>query len=77
MTGTSDQSTEDVVYEIRVRGHLDSRWAVWFEGLRLTHDTTAPLRCADGSSTKPHPTACSRGSATPVCHCSRSCRSTL
>lgn len=38
MTGTSDQSTEDVVYEIRVRGHLDSRWAVWFDGLRLTHD---------------------------------------
>lgn len=38
MTGTSDQSTEDVVYEIRVIGHLDSRWAVWFDGLRLTHD---------------------------------------
>jgi hypothetical protein len=24
-------------YEIRLKGHLDSRWAVWFEGLSLTH----------------------------------------
>src|SRR5512142_154867 len=23
-------------YEIRVRGHLDSRWSAWFEGLTLT-----------------------------------------
>ncbi len=23
-------------YEIRVRGHLDSRWAAWFEDLTLT-----------------------------------------
>jgi hypothetical protein len=38
VTGTSDQSTEDIVYEIRVTGHLDSRWAAWFDGLRLTHE---------------------------------------
>ena len=25
-------------YEIRVRGHLAARWAVWFDGLTLTHD---------------------------------------
>jgi hypothetical protein len=25
-------------YEIRVRGVLDSRWAAWFEELRLTSD---------------------------------------
>ncbi len=24
-------------YEIRVRGHLDTRWAAWFDGLTLTH----------------------------------------
>jgi hypothetical protein len=24
-------------YEIRVRGHLDARWAAWFDGLTLTH----------------------------------------
>ena len=25
-------------YEIRVVGHLDDRWADWFEGLSFTHD---------------------------------------
>jgi hypothetical protein len=24
-------------YEVRVRGHLDNRWATWFDGLSLTH----------------------------------------
>jgi len=24
-------------YEIRVKGHLDPRWAAWFDGLTLTH----------------------------------------
>ena len=24
------------VYEIRVKGHLDSRWSEWFEGLAVT-----------------------------------------
>lgn len=33
-------------YEIRVKGHLDSRWAAWFEGLSVTneHDGTAVIR---------------------------------
>lgn len=26
------------VYEIRVKGRLDQRWAAWFEGLTLTHE---------------------------------------
>jgi hypothetical protein len=26
-------------YEIRLKGHLDGRWAAWFEGLSLTHAT--------------------------------------
>ena len=26
------------VYEIRVRGMLDSRWASWFDGLEVTSD---------------------------------------
>ena len=25
-------------YEIRLKGHLNSRWAAWFDGLTLTHD---------------------------------------
>ena len=24
-------------YEIRVKGHLDTRWAAWFDGLTLAH----------------------------------------
>ena len=36
----TDAATEDHhgpgVYEIRVRGHLDNRWASWFEGLTIT-----------------------------------------
>jgi hypothetical protein len=26
-------------YEIRLKGHLDSRWAAWFDGLSLTNET--------------------------------------
>jgi hypothetical protein len=26
-------------YEIRIEGHLDTRWAAWFDGLALTHET--------------------------------------
>jgi hypothetical protein len=28
--------TEGGGYEIRIQGHLDARWADWFDGLRLT-----------------------------------------
>ena len=24
-------------YEIRVKGHLDTRWAAWFDGLAMAH----------------------------------------
>ena len=26
-------------YEIRLKGHLDGRWAAWFYGLSLTHSS--------------------------------------
>jgi hypothetical protein len=26
-------------YEIRLKGHLDTRWAAWFDGLTLTHQS--------------------------------------
>jgi hypothetical protein len=26
-------------YEIRVKGHLDSRWTAWFEGMALTRES--------------------------------------
>jgi hypothetical protein len=25
-------------YEIRLKGHLETRWAAWFDGLTLTHE---------------------------------------
>jgi hypothetical protein len=25
-------------YEIRLNGHLDARWATWFDGLSVTHE---------------------------------------
>ena len=27
---------ESGIYEIRLKGHLDNRWADWFEGLTIT-----------------------------------------
>jgi hypothetical protein len=27
------------LYEIRVKGHLDSRWRLWFDGMGLTHES--------------------------------------
>lgn len=37
-----------VAYELRIGGHLDQRWATWFDGLTLTHedDGTTTLRGA-------------------------------
>jgi hypothetical protein len=39
----SDMSTGDHHdagrYEIRLKGHLEARWAAWFDGLSLTHDS--------------------------------------
>ena len=30
--------TEQLSYQIKVKGELDSIWMEWFEGLSLTHD---------------------------------------
>ncbi len=29
-------SLEPMIYQIRIRGHLDSQWTDWFEGLSIT-----------------------------------------
>jgi hypothetical protein len=26
------------LYEIRIKGHLDNRWAAWFDGLTITRE---------------------------------------
>jgi hypothetical protein len=42
-TGRSHESGQ---YEIRLEGHLDPRWAAWFDGLTVTNaaDGTTVLR---------------------------------
>ena len=37
--GATEDQHEPRRYEIRLKGHLDARWTVHFEGLRLTHDS--------------------------------------
>ena len=27
------------VYEIRIQGHLDQRWATWFDGLAISYES--------------------------------------
>jgi len=28
-----------IVYEIRVQGHLDQHWSIWFDGLSIRYDS--------------------------------------
>ena len=35
---STDNSHSPGPYEIRVKGHLDSRWGPWFDGMGLTHE---------------------------------------
>lgn len=34
-------------YEIRLNGHLASRWAAWFDGLTLTNESDGTTRIQD------------------------------
>ena len=36
---STDARHEPGRYEIRLQGHLDARWATWFDGLSLTHES--------------------------------------
>jgi hypothetical protein len=31
-------SNQTVIYQIRIKGHLDSQWTGWFEGLTITRE---------------------------------------
>ena len=33
-----DDHHESGRYDIRVKGHLDARWAAWFDGFSLSHE---------------------------------------
>ena len=32
-----------MIYQIRIRGHLDDRWTGWFEGMAITQEKGATL----------------------------------
>ena len=34
----SDERLGLGLYEIRLKGHLETRWAAWFEGMTLRHE---------------------------------------
>jgi hypothetical protein len=36
---STEHHHESGLYEIRIVGHLDSRWADWFDGLSFTHES--------------------------------------
>ena len=40
-TGTSQRAGR---YEIRLKGHLDTRWAAWFDGMTFDHDGDGTTR---------------------------------
>jgi hypothetical protein len=35
---TKTDTGEPVIYQIRIKGHLDRRWTDWFEGLTITQE---------------------------------------
>jgi len=39
MSEMSPGGHHDPGYEIRVKGHLDPRWAAWFDGMSLTNES--------------------------------------
>jgi hypothetical protein len=43
---SSDTRRAPRQYEIRLKGHLEARWAAWFDGLSLSHnsDGTTTIR---------------------------------
>lgn len=41
---TSEEYGAPGLYEIRIKGHLDSRWADWFEGLSISQDANGETR---------------------------------
>jgi hypothetical protein len=46
----ADRHQDPGRYEIRVQGHLDTRWAAWFDGLTIAPDS-------DGTTTIEGPVA--------------------
>ena len=43
-TDRAKDDDEPGLYEIRIKGHLDNRWADWFDGLTLTREANGETR---------------------------------
>jgi len=43
-TSSTDVHCESRFYEISIKGHLDNRWADWFEGMTITLDDDGNTR---------------------------------
>lgn len=43
-TPTPEEPHAAGLYEIRLKGHLDDRWAAWFEGMTLTREANGETR---------------------------------
>jgi len=35
-SNSSNEKAESLIYQIRIKGHLDRKWADWFAGLSIT-----------------------------------------
>ncbi len=35
-SNSSNEKAEPLIYQIRIKGHLDRKWADWFAGLSIT-----------------------------------------
>ena len=74
---STDSHREAGRYEIRLKGHLGSRWAEWFDGLSLSNESDGTTLISALWPTKPRFMACCRRCATSAYPWSRSPRSTL
>jgi hypothetical protein len=36
VSNSSHEKAESLIYQIRIKGHLDRKWADWFAGLSIT-----------------------------------------
>jgi hypothetical protein len=43
-TPTSTENDKPGQYQIRIKGHLDNRWADWFEGMTITLEANGETR---------------------------------
>ena len=41
---STEDHDEPGLYEIRIKGHLDDKWATWFEGLAITREGNGETR---------------------------------